>query len=131
LTSTDLSAEKLNAYDRAICRTFSFKLQTNLTDRGYSMVPIAFQSDPPLPKIDTLRARVTFLAGFKPQHFDCCPNSCVYYTGLYDKLQKCPICNEPHFNENGVSRKHFTYIPIIPQLIASFRNAECVKEMSY
>ncbi|KAJ3494993.1 hypothetical protein NLJ89_g10699 [Agrocybe chaxingu] len=60
-------ADKLNAYDRAICRAFSFKLQTHLTDKGYAKAPMAFQCNPPLPKIDSLRARVAFLAGFKPE----------------------------------------------------------------
>ncbi|KAF8158604.1 hypothetical protein BJ912DRAFT_801077, partial [Pholiota molesta] len=117
--------------DRAICRAFSFKLQTNLTDRGYSMAPLAFQSNPPLPKIDTLRSRVAFLAGFKPQRYDCCPNSCICYTGPRDTLQACPHCNEPRFGANGTSRKHFTYIPLIPRLLASFRNTKRAKSMLY
>ncbi|KJA21844.1 hypothetical protein HYPSUDRAFT_109339, partial [Hypholoma sublateritium FD-334 SS-4] len=122
---------KLSAYDRAICRAFSFKLQTNLTDKGYSKAPIAFQSDPPLPKIDSLRSRVAFLAGFKPQHYDCCPNSCICYTGPREELQACPHCQEPRFRNNGNSRKHFTYIPIIPRLLASLQNADHAEKMLY
>ncbi|KAJ3501992.1 hypothetical protein NLJ89_g9087 [Agrocybe chaxingu] len=86
---------KLSAYDRAICRAFSFKLQTHLTDKGYAKAPLAFQCNPPLPKIDALHARVAFLAGFKPERYDCCPNSCCCYTGPREPLKTCPHCLIP------------------------------------
>ncbi|KAF9470125.1 hypothetical protein BDN70DRAFT_764804, partial [Pholiota conissans] len=117
--------------DRAICRAFSFKLQANLTDKSYSKAPLAFSSDPPLPKIDALRSRVAFLSGFTPQRFDCCPKSCICYTGPRQELRACPYCKSPRYNANGTSKKHFTYIPLIPRLVASFRNAERANEMQY
>ncbi|KAF9474440.1 hypothetical protein BDN70DRAFT_769579, partial [Pholiota conissans] len=117
--------------DRAICRAFSFKLQANLTDKSYSKAPLAFEANPPLPKIDALRSRVAFLAGFKPQRFDCCPNSCICYTGPREGLQACPRCKLPRFHPSGRPTKTFTYIPVIPRLVASFRNAERTKEMMY
>ncbi|KAF9473564.1 hypothetical protein BDN70DRAFT_771485, partial [Pholiota conissans] len=123
--------EKLSAYDRAICRAFSFKLQANLTDKSYSKAPLAFNTNPQLPKIGALRSRVAFLSGFKPQRFDCCPSSCICYTGPREKLQACPICKLPRFNANGTAKKHFTYIPLIPRLVASFRNVEHAQKMLY
>ncbi|TFK65415.1 hypothetical protein BDN72DRAFT_773359, partial [Pluteus cervinus] len=123
--------QKLSAYDRAICRAFSFKLQTNLTDKGYAKAPLAFNSDPPLPKLPGLRTRVAFLSGFKPEQYDCCINSCCCFTGPNHSLTKCPHCDEPRHQPNGKSQNHFTYIPLIPRLLSCFRDKEKAKQMQY
>jgi hypothetical protein len=125
------SAEKLTAYDRAICRAFSYKVQTHTTDRDFAKLPYAFPSDSPLPGLDGVRARVSFLAGFKPEQYDCCINSCCCFTGSHESLDNCPYCNEARRTANGKPRKKFTYIPLIPRLLAFFRNREFAKQMLY
>ncbi|KAJ7206495.1 hypothetical protein GGX14DRAFT_698366 [Mycena pura] len=97
---------------------FSYKLQTNTTDSAFKKIPLAFPQNPPLPKFDALRARVNFLAGFKPQIYDCCPNSCLCYVGPHKDLDACSYCKELRWRANGKPRKKFTYIPIIPRLVA-------------
>ncbi len=77
--------EKLDTYNLAICRAFSYKVQTHTTDRDFAKLPFAFPSNPPLPKLDSVRSCVAFLAGFEPEMYDCCPNSCVCYTGSHKK----------------------------------------------
>ncbi|KAF7328599.1 hypothetical protein MSAN_02480800 [Mycena sanguinolenta] len=79
-------AHKLSKYDLAICRAFSFKVQANLTDKAFKMAPLAFPRDPPLPTLDPIRARVNFLAGFKPQVYNCCINSCLCFVGPHADL---------------------------------------------
>lgn len=125
------TAEKLTAFDRAICRAFSFKLQTNLTDKGFAKAPLAFSTEPELPTVSRIRSRVAYLAGFKPHRYDCCVNSCILYVGPHSDLTVCPHCNEDRYHSNGNPRKHFTYIPLIPRLVASYADPKQAELMAY
>ncbi|KAJ7760284.1 hypothetical protein DFH07DRAFT_697064, partial [Mycena maculata] len=122
---------KLSAYDLAICRAFSYKVQTNTTDRAFKITPFAFPQTPPLPKLDGIRSRINFLAGFKPQIYHCCTNSCVCYVGPHKDRLVCPYCKEPRFRANGKPRKKFTYIPIIPRLVAFAGNHDMAEKQQY
>ncbi|KAJ7663640.1 hypothetical protein B0H17DRAFT_1143968 [Mycena rosella] len=124
-------AHKLSTYDLAICRAFSYKVQTNTTDRAFKKLPRAFPQAPPLPKLDALRARINFLAGFKPEIYDCCINSCLCYAGPNADLTSCPYCKEPRRRANGKSRKKFTYIPLIPRLVAFAGNRDIAEKHQY
>jgi hypothetical protein len=124
-------ANRLSAYDLAICRAFAYKVKTHTTDEAFAKVPYAFPSKPPLPKIDGLRSRVAFLAGIKPEFYDCCPNSCCCYVGPHQDLQACPYCNESRFRADGKPRKRFTYIPLIPRLVAFAGNESMATKMKY
>lgn len=95
------------------------------------MIPHAFPTDSPLPKIDALKARVAFLAGIKPEIYDCCPNSCCCFTGAWADFQQCPYCKRPRFRKGGKARKHFTYIPLIPRLQAFAANQSMAEKMKY
>ncbi|KAJ7086219.1 hypothetical protein C8R44DRAFT_650972, partial [Mycena epipterygia] len=121
----------LSAYDLAICKAFSYKMQTNTTDRAFKKIPLAFPQNPPLPKLDALRARVNHLAGFKPEIYDCCTNSCLCYAGPNKDLTSCPYCKEPRLRPNGKPRKKFTYIPVIPRLIAFAANRDIAEKHQY
>jgi Transposase family tnp2 len=123
--------DRLSAYDRSICRAFSYKVQTHTTDASFEKLPYAFPSDPPLPKIDALRSRVAFLAGFKPQVYDCCPKSCCCYVGPHQDLLQCPYCGEARLRPDGKPRNRFTYIPLIPRLIAFAGNRSVATDMQY
>ena len=123
--------EKLDDYDKAICRAFAYKLITHTTDAAYKKMPFAFKTDPPLPTLHNLRSRVTFLSGFKPEFYDCCSNSCCCFVGPHADLQKCPFCNEDRFRPDGKPRKRFTYIPIIPRLKAFALNSKLAMIMKY
>lgn len=95
------------------------------------MLPFAFPSDPPLPKIDAVRSRVSFLAGFKPEIYDCCVDSCCCFTGPHADLDKCPYCNQARYHADGAPRKRFTYIPLIPRLVAFAANRPLATRMLY
>jgi hypothetical protein len=123
--------EKLTAYDLAICKAFAYKVKTQTTDTAWPMTSYAFPQDPPLPGLDQLRSRVAFLAGFKPQLYDCCPNSCICYSGPHDKLTACPYCRESRFHADGQPRKRFTYIPLEPRLRAFATNTRLAKMRQY
>ena len=124
-------ANKLSTYDRDICKAFSYKLQTHTTDKAFSLLPRAFETVRPLPNLHGIRTRAAFLSGFKPEHYDCCPNSCCAYTGPHKDLTACPYCKEPRICASGAAQKRFTYIPIIPRLKAFLANPKAATEMAY
>ena len=126
-----MAADKLSAYDLHICHAFSYKVQTHTTDSDFQKLPYVFPSDQPLPKINSIRSRVAFLSGFKPEFYDCCPKSCCCYVGPHENLSECPYCNEPQFSVDGKPQKKFTYIPIIPRLIVFAGNKSMAKQMQY
>jgi hypothetical protein len=125
------SAHRLHEYDLAICRAFSYKVQTHTSDEDYQKLPFAFPCKPPLPKIDRLRSRTTFLAGFQPEQYDCCPNACVCFVGPYANLSKCPYCELQRYHPDGHARKKYTHIPIIPRLINLVGNRRIADQMQY
>nr|GAT57216.1 predicted protein [Mycena chlorophos] len=124
-------AHKLSAYDIAICRAFAYKVETNTTDSAFKKAQRAFPQTPPLPNLHNTRRCVDHLAGFKPQIYDCCVNSCLCYVGPHKDLIRCSYCNEIRYRTNGKPRKRFTYIPIIPRLLALLKNPVIAEKMRY
>ncbi|KAJ7917801.1 hypothetical protein B0H13DRAFT_2322008 [Mycena leptocephala] len=124
------AAEELTEEDLAILRAFALKTEDHLTNATFEKLPYTF----PTANIQTLKvtkARIEFLAEFKPVAYDCCPGSCCCYVGPHANEQKCPYCNEPRFEANGRPRKTFTYVPLIPRLVAYFKNSAAIEQMSY
>lgn len=99
---------------------------------AYKKIPFAFQTSPALPQLPALRSRITFLSGFKPELYDCCPNSCCCYVGPHALLRLCPFCKEDRYRHDGkTARKQFTYIPLIPRLKAFAQNSCMAEKMQY
>jgi hypothetical protein len=121
----------MDAYDRAICRAFAYKVKTHTSDQDFQYIPFAFTSEPLLPSLSKIHSRIGFLSGYKPELYDCCPSSCCCYLGPYAELTACPFCKENRYQRDGKPRKRFTYIPIIPRLIAFARNKEYSTKMQY
>lgn len=93
-------------------------------------MPFVFKSDS-LPTWKETRSRVAFLSGFKPVLYDCCLNSCCCYVGPHASLDKCPYCGESRYHSNGLPRKKYVYLPLIPRLVALFRNIDLSTKMKY
>ena len=64
------------------------------------------------------------------QVYDCCPNSCIAYTGPWAQHQSCPHCKSPRL-KNGVRQKAYSYIPLIPQLQALYSDPATSKLLRY
>ncbi|KAJ3912136.1 hypothetical protein F5877DRAFT_12209, partial [Lentinula edodes] len=122
---------KLSEYDLAICRTFSYKLQSHTTDGNFRKLPYAFPMATPLPSLDKICSRIAFLSSVEPEIYHCCINSCICYTGSHESRETCPFCNEPRYNSNKKAQKRFIYIPVIPRLKAFAMNPEVAKNMQY
>ena len=128
---TFLLAEKLDEGDHTICRAFAFKVSTYMADAAWKKAPLAFQTTFPLPTLLQLHSRISFLAGFNAQTYDCCPNSCVCYTGPHAHATSCTYCGLSQYHTNGKPRKKFTYIPLIPRLQAFCANHKVATTMQY
>ena len=70
------------------------------------------------------------MAAFKPVSYHCCINSCCCFVGPHEKANTCPFCDEPCLKD-GHPCKRFTYIPIIPQLVVYYKNADMIEAMLY
>ncbi|KAI9458326.1 hypothetical protein BJY52DRAFT_1223445 [Lactarius psammicola] len=123
--------EKLDENDRTICRAFSFKISTHMPDAAWKKACYAFQTTPPLPGLSQLRSRITFLAGFTAQIYDCCPNSCLCFAGPHSSATSCMYCGLSWYHKNGKPRKKFTYLPLVPRLWAFCANTEIATMMQY
>ena len=128
LSCVYVTADRLSAYDYAICCVFAYKVSTHMTDASFEKLPYAFPSEPPLPKINKVKSHVRYLAGIKPKY---CPNSCCCYTGPHVDLQECPYCKQPRFCPDGRARKKFTYIPLVSRLVAFAGNRPLSEQMQY
>ena len=128
---TSALAGKLSEYDLAICRAFSYKVQMHTTDKDFHKLPCAFPTNPPLPRLDKIRSCMTFLSGFRPDLYNCCPNSCCCYVGPYVNLSTCPYCKQPRYHPDGKSRKKYAHIPIIPHLVSLVGNLRTAEQMRY
>lgn len=71
------------------------------------------------------------LSGVEPVWYDCCPNTCVAYTGELTENDECPECGEPRYLTNGKPRRQFCYLPLIPRLQRFFQNENCVNDLYY
>ncbi|KIY60624.1 hypothetical protein CYLTODRAFT_315278, partial [Cylindrobasidium torrendii FP15055 ss-10] len=120
----------LTEIDEQICCAYAYRVKHNLTDQAFHDLPGLFrnQEDAP-PKLSACQTRVTFLSGFKPEFYDCCPNSCVCYVAWNADLSECPHCREPRFRADGTPRQKFMYLPIIPRLVQFAASKEMASSM--
>ena len=81
--------------------------------------------------LKTTLKRVQFLAGFQPERYDCCINSCICFTGPYVDLTTCPTCNTDRLKPNGEPGSYFQCIPLIPRLRAMVANRSLALAMRY
>ena len=101
-----------------------------MTDNAYGKLRYAYPNSP-FTSFKVARTRVEFLAVFKPVHYDCCVSSCCCFVGPHAELSNCPYCNQPRFNSKGHARKRFTYVPLIPRLVAYYKNHAFARDLQY
>ncbi|KAF8344424.1 hypothetical protein F5887DRAFT_860621, partial [Amanita rubescens] len=121
---------ELTDEELALLRHFALKIDTHMTDKGYGKLKYAFPESPVV-SLKKAKGRVEFLSAFKPVRYDCCVSSCCCFVGPHAKLSNCPYCDQPRFDNKGKTRKSFTYIPLIPRLVAYFRNKDFAQKPQY
>lgn len=85
----------------------------------------------PLPSLKLLRTRMLALSALKPVDYHCCKKSCICYTGYLATLTRCPYCDTARFNSAGAPQAVFSYVPLIPQLLALFCNKSTCEKLRY
>ena len=111
-------------------RAYAFKVQDHLSDSSFEKFPYVFPTVE-LPSVRQTRRRMEHLAGFKTVLYDCCPNSCMCYSGPHETLDHCLYCKEPRRNEVGKPRQTFKYTPFIPRLRAAHASKARAHLMRY
>ena len=100
-------------------------------DKTFNKLRFAF----PQASIDTLKnteKHIQSLSGFRPVCYNCCPSSCICYTGPYETLLKCPKCDTDRYKADGTTpQADFLYLPIIPRIRAMVSNAPFARKMQY
>ena len=76
-----------------------------------------------------MRRQMLALSALRAVDYDCCQNSCICYTGYLKDFTDCPYCHTPRLNHAGAPYSIFSYIPLIPQLLALFRNLATYEEL--
>jgi Transposase family tnp2 len=122
--------EQLEEPDLESMHLFSYKIEEHLTDSAYSKLKFIFLGMA-IPSAKENWTYAAFLLAFKAQRFDCCINSCCCFVGPNQDSTQCPFCNEPRFNAAGHTRKRYTFILLISQLIRMYRNKECALTLCY
>lgn len=62
--------------------------------------------------------------------YDCCVNSCVAYTGVYQELMACPECLESRYQGSSMrTRKSFEYIGIENRVRSLVGNPELRRQL--
>ena len=128
-----LGRASLNAAELRDIRAFNYFMTQGTTREAYEALRSAFPELEDIHSIYLAQKTVAKLSGLSPKYVDCCINSCCCYTGKYKTLDRCPFtdCNEPRHDESGRPRKMFQYLPIIPRLIALFRDKATAEKMGY
>ncbi|KAF7328598.1 hypothetical protein MSAN_02480700 [Mycena sanguinolenta] len=126
---------QLSALDRAICRSYAWKMRGRVTDHAFDMMrfayPQTFGNEEGLPNLGAHKSRIAFLSELEPERYHCCLNSCICYVGPYENYTECPFCHESRLRPDGQPRKIFTYLPITPRLRGFFRNPKLIKLLRY
>jgi hypothetical protein len=115
-------------------RTFNFLVQNKPSVETYGDIQDTYvhkDSHTPLPSLKAVRRRMLELSALKPMEYHCCKNSCVCFTGYLHDLDECPHCNTSQLSPAGTPYSTFSYVPLIPQLRALYRNRATCEKLMY
>jgi hypothetical protein len=105
---------------------------SNMPRVAFDQMRYAFKHKLSINSLYSITRRVAILSGIEPLYFDCCPNSCIAYTGEFSLLDRCPLCSQTRFREGTKKpRRQFCYIPLIPRLQNFFANQKATEELLY
>jgi hypothetical protein len=109
-----------------------WKLRHNATRQAYDEIPRGQQpSSEDIRTWKRTQGAATRISGLNPILYDCCVNSCCAFTGRKTGLDFCPYCKEARRDAKGKPRKRFSYIPLIPRLVALMGNEEKAQQARY
>jgi Transposase family tnp2 len=132
ITSFHTGDKILTEEDHDNIRAFKIRMVSNMPRAAFNQMRYAFRHKLQISSHYVIAHRLAVLSGVEPIWIDCCPNSCIAYTGDYKDDEQCPVCSEDRFKRNTQQpRRTFCYIPLIPRLQNFFTNEKSVKELLY
>lgn len=84
-----------------------------------------------LPSMKKCRRVVRDLSGITTTLIDCCPNSCMAFTGLFEDDTHCFHCRSPRFSAAGTPLLRFQYISLISILKSKYSGKISARAMRY
>jgi hypothetical protein len=117
----------LTLEDKQNIKMFAIRYRHNITNLLHQHLREQFQNEIAILTSFTLHKQVLKLAGWKPTQYDRCINSCIAYTGPFEKLESCPHCHIPRWDENGKTSPYYT-LPLAPQLTALYASSGTTRE---
>ncbi|KZT40325.1 hypothetical protein SISSUDRAFT_983515, partial [Sistotremastrum suecicum HHB10207 ss-3] len=113
-------------------RTFAFNVMTGIGQRTFLKFNRFFKErSRRLPSIKIVRTQMAALSGIRIKFYDCCPNSCMAYTGLHSELTECRHCSSPRYSPSGKPLARFQYISLTSILRALYANRKSAQAMRY
>ncbi|KAH6885126.1 hypothetical protein BKA70DRAFT_1574592 [Coprinopsis sp. MPI-PUGE-AT-0042] len=114
---------------------------SNVPESVYEKVRQAlnqFQPELEMPSLFVMRSRAESTTGIVVIPDNLCIGTCVAYTGPFEDLEKCPVCDEPRFNqdvlartEEKVPRRQMWTFPIGPQIQAIRQSKRGLEALEY
>ncbi|KZT34292.1 hypothetical protein SISSUDRAFT_955653, partial [Sistotremastrum suecicum HHB10207 ss-3] len=77
------------------------------------------------------RRQIRLLSGIKTFLIDCCPKSCMAFTGSFENLTQCLHCQSNRYSASGNALLRFQYLSITSILQALYGGRTSAKAMRY
>jgi hypothetical protein len=100
ITSFHAGNEILTEEDHDNIRAFKIRMVSNMPRAAFNQMRYAFRHKLEISSHYVIAHRLAVLSGIVPIWIDCCPNSCIAYTGDYKDEEHCPVCSEDRFKGN-------------------------------
>jgi hypothetical protein len=120
----------LSDEQRQTLRAIAYKLKHRQTEAAFNDLPFVYPNSE-TPTWKAAQTQLLKISGLAPILYDCCINSCCCFAGPHVNRTMCPYCNEARYDQSKQPRRRFSYIPLIPRILAAFRNAEQAKRRRY
>ncbi|KAJ7727430.1 hypothetical protein DFH07DRAFT_896229, partial [Mycena maculata] len=117
--------------DRDNVRAFKLQLASGMSRSAFAQMRYAFRHQLEISSHWAMIHRIAILARVQSDWYNCCPHSCLAYTGHYADLTHCCFCAEPRFTPTNKPRRLFCYLPVIPRLQAFFSNPKKIDSLLY
>ena len=128
----DTGDEILTEEDHDNIRAFKIRMVSSMPRTAFNQMRYAFRHKLEISSHYVISHRLAVLSGVIPTWIDCCPKSCVAYTGNLKDEKSCPVCSEDRFKRDTQQpRRTFCYIPLIPCLQNFFVNPKSLTELLY
>lgn len=123
-------SDELDEDEWRCVRAFAYNVATSIGHSNWETLKFIFPEFE-LPSRRDASQRIRALSGIKPVLIDCCPKSCMAFTGDFRDDQKCSHCNSNRYTSAGTPRLRFQYIPLTPMLQALYAGRVSAKAMRY